>query len=51
MEDKKLPNISISPLAKRIATLNNLDISKVKGTGPRGRIIKKDLDSILNVEK
>ena len=31
--------------------MNNLDISKVKGTGPRGRIIKKDLDSILNVEK
>ena len=40
-------NIFISPLAKRIANLKNIDISKVLGTGPRGRIIKKDLESFI----
>ena len=40
-------NIFISPLAKRIAKLKNIDISKVEGTGPKGRIIKKDLESFI----
>lgn len=40
-------NIFISPLAKRIANLKNIDISKVDGTGPKGRIIKKDLESFI----
>jgi pyruvate dehydrogenase E2 component (dihydrolipoamide acetyltransferase) len=40
-------NIFISPLAKRIADLKNIDISKVIGTGPKGRIIKKDLEVFI----
>ena len=40
-------NIFISPLAKRIANLKNIDVSKVLGTGPKGRIIKKDLESFI----
>ena len=40
-------NIFISPLAKRIANLKNIDISKVLGTGPKGRIIKKDLEPFI----
>ena len=42
--------IKISPLAKRIAELKKIDISDIKGSGPNGRIIKKDIedtDSIL----
>ena len=39
--------VSISPLAKRIVSLNNIDINKVSGTGPRGRIIKRDLEIYL----
>ena len=35
--------IRISPLAKKIATEKNLDLSKIKGTGPSGRIVKKDI--------
>jgi len=35
--------ILASPLAKKIAKEKNLDLSKVKGSGPRGRITKKDL--------
>ena len=36
--------IKISPLAKRIAELQEIDITKVIGTGPNGRIIKRDLE-------
>jgi len=40
-------NIFISPLAKRIANLKNIDISKIIGTGPKGRIVKKDLEMFI----
>ncbi len=36
--------VKISPLARRIAELQEIDITKVKGTGPNGRIIKRDLE-------
>ncbi|MDA0902103.1 MAG: pyruvate dehydrogenase complex dihydrolipoamide acetyltransferase [Proteobacteria bacterium] len=32
-----------SPLAKRIAGENNLNIASISGTGPRGRVIKDDV--------
>ncbi len=35
--------ILASPLAKRIAKEKGLDLSSVKGTGPDGRIMKRDL--------
>ena len=35
--------IKASPLAKKIAKEKNIDLSKVKGTGENGRIIKSDL--------
>ena len=35
--------IRISPLAKKIASERNLDISAIKGSGPSGRIVKKDV--------
>jgi len=37
--------IFASPLAKKIAADKNIDLSKVKGTGENGRIIKKDVES------
>jgi pyruvate dehydrogenase E2 component (dihydrolipoamide acetyltransferase) len=36
-----------SPLAKRIAAQNNIDISKVKGTGPHGRIVEADVKAAI----
>ena len=36
--------VKISPLARRIAELQEIDITKVIGTGPNGRIIKRDLE-------
>lgn len=34
-----------SPLAKRLAEQNGIDLSAVKGTGPRGRIVKADIEN------
>jgi pyruvate dehydrogenase E2 component (dihydrolipoamide acetyltransferase) len=34
-----------SPLAKRIAQQNNLDLTSISGSGPRGRIIKSDVEN------
>lgn len=36
-----------SPLARRLAKQNGLDISLVKGTGPRGRVVKRDIEAAL----
>ncbi|MCD4670969.1 MAG: 2-oxo acid dehydrogenase subunit E2 [Actinomycetia bacterium] len=36
--------VKISPLAKKIAGENNIDILEVTGTGPRGRIVKEDIE-------
>jgi pyruvate dehydrogenase E2 component (dihydrolipoamide acetyltransferase) len=37
--------IFASPLAKRIAALRNIDLSSVHGSGPRGRIVKSDVEA------
>ena len=37
--------LKASPLVKKIAKESNLDLSKFNGTGPDGRIIKRDIDS------
>jgi pyruvate dehydrogenase E2 component (dihydrolipoamide acetyltransferase) len=36
--------IIATPLAQRIAKLQNIDLSTVTGSGPNGRIVKADLD-------
>lgn len=40
--------IFISPLAKRIAKQENIDISDIQGSGPRGRIIKSDVENSIS---
>ncbi|XP_074832819.1 dihydrolipoyllysine-residue acetyltransferase component of pyruvate dehydrogenase complex, mitochondrial [Carettochelys insculpta] len=39
--------IVISPLAKKLAAERGISISLVKGTGPDGRITKKDIESFV----
>jgi pyruvate dehydrogenase E2 component (dihydrolipoamide acetyltransferase) len=34
-----------SPLARRIASDKNIDLSQVKGSGPRGRVVKADVEN------
>ncbi|MFN4092822.1 MAG: pyruvate dehydrogenase complex dihydrolipoamide acetyltransferase [Brevundimonas sp.] len=35
-----------SPLARRIAAQNGVDLKAVKGTGPHGRIVKRDVEGV-----
>ena len=37
--------IFASPLARRIAANKNIDLSTIQGSGPRGRIVKADVES------
>ncbi len=39
--------IKISPLAKRIATENSIDLAQITGSGPSGRIIQRDVLAFL----
>ncbi|MFC2953005.1 pyruvate dehydrogenase complex dihydrolipoamide acetyltransferase [Marinicaulis aureus] len=36
-----------SPLAKRIASQEGVDLSAVSGTGPHGRIVKRDVEKVM----
>jgi pyruvate dehydrogenase E2 component (dihydrolipoamide acetyltransferase) len=38
----------LSPLVRKMARENNIDLSKVKGTGAGGRITKQDLEAYLS---
>jgi len=38
---------SVSPLARRIATEHNVDLSRVKGNSPHGRVTKDDVVSYI----
>ena len=39
--------IIASPLAKRLATAQGIDLAGVVGTGPNGRIVKADLEGVM----
>ena len=41
--------IKASPLARRIAAEQGIDLSKIKGTGPGGRIVKEDVENAAHV--
>lgn len=41
--------IFISPLARRLAKLDGIDLDGINGTGPNGRIIKRDIEAALAV--
>ena len=43
---KSRDRVFITPLARRIAEKQGIDINLISGTGPHGRIIKKDLANI-----
>ncbi|WP_282610980.1 dihydrolipoamide acetyltransferase family protein [Pelagibius sp. Alg239-R121] len=45
--DRPASTTRSSPLARRIAALNKLDISSLKGTGPKGAIVKRDVEAAL----
>ena len=44
--ENKKKRVFSSPLARRIATKRGLDLLSIKGTGPHGRIVKRDVENI-----
>lgn len=48
---KEGERVFISPLARKMAEEKNLNISQMSGTGPSGRIIKRDIEAYLSGDK
>lgn len=40
-------NIKASPLAKKVASLANVNLAALRGTGPKGRIVRADVEEHL----
>ncbi len=36
-----------SPLARRLAKQNNLELARITGSGPRGRVVKRDIEAAV----
>ncbi|HTM82397.1 pyruvate dehydrogenase complex dihydrolipoamide acetyltransferase [Asticcacaulis sp.] len=39
--------VAASPLARRLAEMNKLDLKAIPGSGPHGRVIKRDIEATL----
>jgi pyruvate dehydrogenase E2 component (dihydrolipoamide acetyltransferase) len=39
--------VKASPLAKKIAKDNNVNLASLQGSGPGGRVVKKDVESVI----
>jgi len=46
----KITNLKLSPVVRKLASKNNLDLEQVTGTGSGGRITRKDIESFINSE-
>jgi pyruvate dehydrogenase E2 component (dihydrolipoamide acetyltransferase) len=38
----------VSPIAARMASENNINLKSIKGSGPNGRIIKRDIETVIS---
>lgn len=48
LETGQLPDgVKASPLARRMASEHKIDLTAIQGSGPGGRIVKKDIQSFL----
>ena len=43
----KPDRVAVSPLARRMAAQSGLDLGSIRGSGPHGRIVKADIDRVL----
>jgi len=50
-EVRKTEVIKSSPLARKLAKDQGIDLQEVKGTGPEGRIVKEDILRLIEKEK
>ncbi len=44
---KTSAKVFASPLARRLAQQNSLDLAKISGSGPNGRIVKRDIEAAV----
>jgi pyruvate dehydrogenase E2 component (dihydrolipoamide acetyltransferase) len=47
IDNRQSTMVKASPLAKKIATDAKVDLSRMQGTGPGGRIVRKDVEAAL----
>jgi pyruvate dehydrogenase E2 component (dihydrolipoamide acetyltransferase) len=45
-EPEPAERVKVSPLARKIAEEHRIDLSKITGTGPGGRIVEKDVEAV-----
>jgi pyruvate dehydrogenase E2 component (dihydrolipoamide acetyltransferase) len=43
--------VRVSPLARRLAEEHGIDLATIKGTGPAGRIVERDLEPALSADR
>jgi pyruvate dehydrogenase E2 component (dihydrolipoamide acetyltransferase) len=48
IENRQSETVKASPLAKKIARDNQVDLARVQGTGPGGRVVRKDVEAALS---
>lgn len=41
----RIGGVTVTPLARRLAGENRIDLSRITGTGPHGRIVARDIES------
>lgn len=46
-QQPNVPGVSMSPLAQRVAAATNVDLNAVQGTGPKNRVMKRDVESAV----
>ena len=46
----KSTNLKLSPVVRKLASENNIDLEQVNGTGSGGRITRKDIESFITSE-
>ncbi|MEN3187480.1 MAG: dihydrolipoamide acetyltransferase family protein, partial [Atribacterota bacterium] len=51
VSEEKEERIKVSPLARRLAAEYGVDLSRVEGTGPGGRIVKEDVERVKKLQK
>lgn len=49
-DEDAVKHLRISPLAKNMAAKMGVDVSQLKGTGPRGRIIARDVEGAVKTQ-
>lgn len=50
-EEHEVPEIRATPVARRIAEQNDVDLRLIEGSGPNGRITKEDVEAFLQKKR